>query len=69
MCIKLVNYRDKYNEMHGQQNVRICGSNVKISQESYNCFSNDGIHCAVKGVIRVRGRAVQAYMTPECKGQ
>ena len=24
MCIKLVNYRDKYTEMHGQQNVKIC---------------------------------------------
>ena len=24
MCIKLVNYWDKYTEMHGQQNVNIC---------------------------------------------
>ena len=24
MCIKLVNYWDKYTEMHGQQNVKIC---------------------------------------------
>ena len=23
LCIKLVNYRDKYTEMHGQQNVKI----------------------------------------------
>jgi len=23
MCIKLVNYGDKYTEMHGQQNVKI----------------------------------------------
>jgi len=24
LCIKFVNYRDKYTEMHGQQNVKIC---------------------------------------------
>ena len=24
MCNKLVNYWDKYTEMHGQQNVKIC---------------------------------------------
>jgi len=23
LCIKLVNYQDKYTEMHGQQNIKI----------------------------------------------
>jgi len=26
LCIKLVNYWDKYTEMHGQQNVKICNA-------------------------------------------
>ena len=26
LCIKLVNYEDKYTEMHGQQNIKICKS-------------------------------------------
>ena len=33
LCIKLVNYWDKYTEMHGQQN-------VKISYKSYNQLQN-----------------------------
>jgi len=31
LCILLVNYRDKYTEMHGQQNVKIYNSFVLFS--------------------------------------
>jgi len=30
LCIILVNYWDKYTEMHGQQNVKICSKNDKV---------------------------------------
>jgi hypothetical protein len=34
LCIKLVNYSDKYTEMHGQQNIKI--SDFKFCQESFD---------------------------------
>ena len=33
LCIKLVNYWDKYTEMHGQQNIKIHGIVFDQTQE------------------------------------
>ena len=36
MCIELVNYWDKYTEMHGQQNVNIQWCTINVSLYGYN---------------------------------
>jgi len=36
LCIKLVNYRDKYTEMHGQQSVKTLQGYAKDQQENSN---------------------------------
>ena len=42
LCIKLVNYWDKYTEMHGQQNIKICYKYVLIL---YKQFMNISTKC------------------------
>jgi len=41
LCIKLVNYWDKYTEMHGQQNVKICDAMVH-EKATYRCDDTRG---------------------------
>jgi len=36
MCIKLVNYWDKYTEMHGQQNVKNVSGGFSTHHQEHN---------------------------------
>ena len=50
LCIKLVNYYDKYTEMHGQQNVKILRVSDSSSVNHQEFFT---VHAAMVYVIQV----------------
>ena len=41
LCIKLVNYWDKYTEMHGHQNVKICETGALITNTNKTADKNE----------------------------
>ena len=59
LCIKLVNYWDKYTEMHGQQNVKICNAKKKNSLCSITLFFLLKT-CHLWNNVKKYGRAGQA---------
>ena len=63
MCIELVNYWDKYTEVHGQQNVKIVAIVEFKVRPSINVLKSSGAK-ALQGLGRKSGRRRSAKLVP-----